>query len=198
MSTTVPTANIVVGFSREAMDRLFSVGATSKNLISAIQAEDDVLLFGSQSNPNFISFEHKFGLGAGGTIMSLTFIDPKGEFEERYLTTSLLDNIASYAFPSEEDSKPRDESMRDRRQREMARIGKGGAGCRLRAGTHRVDAQTPLRLAQTSLRRTPSLREQLSSLTRSCEAAKVEMMKRNGFYPRYVRMTADGRGFFYG
>ena len=82
----IPTANIVVAFNKETMERLFSSGATYKSLVAELSdGNEDALLFNNVANPNFISFEHSLGLG-GGMKMVLTFIDPKGEFESRFVT----------------------------------------------------------------------------------------------------------------
>ena len=99
----VPTANIVVAFNRATMERLFSAGATATSLLSTLtnDGEDKAILFNSESNPNFISFEHDNGMSPG-MKMKLVFIDPKGEFENRYLSDSMLDNMAGYGYAPEE------------------------------------------------------------------------------------------------
>ena len=81
----VPTSNVIVGFDREVMSRLFSKGSTYKSLVAEITEDrsPDVLLFDNESNPNFISFEHTFGMRSG-MRMTLEFIDPKQEFEKRF------------------------------------------------------------------------------------------------------------------
>jgi len=99
----VPTANIIVGFNREVMDRFFTNGATYKSLIQGLTKEgelDNVLLFNNESNPNFISFEHTLGFGKG-MKMVLTFIDPKGEFERRMMSDSITRNIAGFSHNTE-------------------------------------------------------------------------------------------------
>ena len=73
----VPTANVIIGFDREVMDRFFTAGATYTSLIQGLTKEgelDNVLLFDNESNPNFISFEHS--LMGTKMEMKLTFIDP--------------------------------------------------------------------------------------------------------------------------
>jgi len=102
----VPTANIIVTYSRESMDRLFAEGATYTSLMQTLTANesDDTLMFNAESNPNFISFEHSFGFGPG-TRMKLKFIDPKGTFEKRFISSSLLKNVAGSRYKSK-DSKP--------------------------------------------------------------------------------------------
>ena len=102
----VPTANIIVTYSRESMDSLFAEGATYTSLMQTLTANgsDDTLMFNAESNPNFISFEHSFGFGPG-TRMNLKFIDPKGTFEKRFISSSLLKNVAGSRYKSK-DSKP--------------------------------------------------------------------------------------------
>ena len=97
----IPTANIIVAFDRETMDRLFSEGATYKSLISELAVGDtNALLFNNVANPNFISFEHTAGIGRMG--MKLTFIDPKEEFEKRFFTTNPARLIQGFSNPSVE------------------------------------------------------------------------------------------------
>ena len=81
---SVQTANVIVATSKEAIQKLFSLGSISKNLIDEISTDGDILLFNKQSNPNFISFKHGFGLNTDQTA-TLTFIDPDNEFEKRYI-----------------------------------------------------------------------------------------------------------------
>ena len=97
----VPTANVIVGFNREAIDRLFTAGATYTDLIQELSKPgpgfDDTLLFDSVSNPNFLSFEHSNNMGEG-IIMKLTLIDPKGEFEKRFTSDNIVTTLAGYAY----------------------------------------------------------------------------------------------------
>jgi len=81
----IPTANIVVAFKQEVMERLFAAGATYRSLVKELSDGDaDALLFNNEGNPNFISFEHT--LTGKDFKMVLKFVDPKGEFERRFLT----------------------------------------------------------------------------------------------------------------
>ena len=103
----VPTANIVVAFNKETMQRLFSEGATYKSLVAELsEGNEDALLFNNVANPNFISFEHSQGLG-GGMKMVLSFIDPKDEFESRYFKGALnpAKLIQGYSNPEAEKTK---------------------------------------------------------------------------------------------
>lgn len=95
----IPTANIIVGFDRKVMERLFVEGATYTSLIKELTKgeEEDVLLFDNESNPNFISFEHSFNFGQS-TIMKLEIIDPKGEFESRFLKDDMIPLVAGSAY----------------------------------------------------------------------------------------------------
>jgi len=101
----IPTANIVVAFNKETMERLFSSGATYKSLVAELSdGNEDALLFNNVANPNFISFEHSLGLG-GGMKMVLTFIDPKGEFESRFVTLNPAKIIKEFSNPEAQSTK---------------------------------------------------------------------------------------------
>jgi hypothetical protein len=65
---------------------------------------EDALLFNNVANPNFISFEHSLGLG-GGMKMVLTFIDPKGEFESRFVTLNPAKIIKEFSNPEAQSTK---------------------------------------------------------------------------------------------
>ena len=90
----VPTSNVVVSFSRDTIEELFAKGSTYKNLLKKIQKTEDTLLFTGTNNPNFLSFEHSLNLGPDGPVMILTLIDPKHEFESRFMNANILDNVA--------------------------------------------------------------------------------------------------------
>jgi hypothetical protein len=102
----IPTANIVVAFNKETMERLFSSGATYKSLVAQLAEgqEGNALLFDNAANPNFISFEHSLGLG-GGMKMTLSFIDPKDEFEQRFFTTNPAKLIQGFSSSGTEQTK---------------------------------------------------------------------------------------------
>ena len=100
----IPTANVVVAFNQETMERLFSSGATYKSLVAELsEGQENALLFDNVANPNFISFEHSLGLG-GGMKMVLTFIDPKDEFETRFFTTNPARLIEGFTTPGAENT----------------------------------------------------------------------------------------------
>jgi len=94
----IPTANIIVGFNKEVMDRLFTQGATYKNLIKELTLNglEDVLLFDNESNPNFISFEHTLNLGSS-MRMRLVLIDPTEELEARFFTDNAVRNVVGWS-----------------------------------------------------------------------------------------------------
>lgn len=100
---TIPTSNVVIGFDKETMNRLFIGGATYESLIKEIVGNnsDEVLLFGGEANPNLLSFKHSFGVGTDQKML-LEFIDPKNEFEKRFFSDSLVRNIAGYGYSSDE------------------------------------------------------------------------------------------------
>jgi hypothetical protein len=101
----IPTANIVVAYNKETMERLFSEGATYKSLVAELSDDqNDALMFNNVANPNFLSFEHAFGLG-GGFKMKLSFIDPKGEFEKRFLTLDIVELIQGTQNPKAQKTK---------------------------------------------------------------------------------------------
>ena len=81
----VPSANVIVGFDKEVMNRLFAAGSTYESLLKGLTNDgiDDVMVFNSESNPNFISFMHS--VRQKEMIMQLKLIDPKSEFERRFL-----------------------------------------------------------------------------------------------------------------
>ena len=87
----IPTANVFIAFDRETMENLFYTGATYKSLVKELNTSSvDGLLFDNVSNPNFISFEHSHGMGSGFR-MRLSFIDPKREFEKRFIAVNPLE-----------------------------------------------------------------------------------------------------------
>jgi hypothetical protein len=86
----IPTSNVIVGFSKDAMNRLFAEGATFTSLIKGLNKEGDVLLFNHDSNPNFIDFKHDMNQTQGGNVMTLRLIDPNREFEKRFITDNTV------------------------------------------------------------------------------------------------------------
>ena len=94
----IPTTNIVVAYDRDVMARLFRSGATARSLIEEISEDNiEALVFNNISNPNFISLEHSLGF-SGGMKIKLEFIDPKGEFENRFMTDNSIKNIAGFMY----------------------------------------------------------------------------------------------------
>ena len=101
----VPTANVIVAFDKATMEKLFSAGATYSSLVKEVSDGDaDALLFNNVSNPNFISFEHSNNFG-NGFKMVLEFIDPKGEFERRFISTNPARIIQGFSNSNLETSK---------------------------------------------------------------------------------------------
>lgn len=96
----LPTANVVVSFSEEPILRLFESGGSTKSLLQTLTKNntEDLILFNHESNPNFISFEYQFTLGGGQHVATLKFIDPEGEFEKRYFSKDIFENIAGFQF----------------------------------------------------------------------------------------------------
>ena len=94
----IPTANVVVSFDRDVMNRLFAEGATYDSLVQGLTVGDDeALLFNAEGNANLISFEHTANYG-DSVVMKLDFIDPRGQFEERFISAKVLDNIVGYDY----------------------------------------------------------------------------------------------------
>lgn len=97
----IPTGNVLLGFDYDSMVRFLEEGASYQSLIKNIANNDDrVLLFNNESNPNFISFEHSL-TPKGEPGFKITFIDPKQEFEKRFLTGGLFKRIAGSAYNTE-------------------------------------------------------------------------------------------------
>jgi hypothetical protein len=93
---TLPAANVVVSFDKEAINTLFARGASFKSLVDGISNNKDVLLFNHKGNPNFIELKHRFGGKGIGNTIELSLIDPTGEFEKRFITDNAARNTAGY------------------------------------------------------------------------------------------------------
>ena len=92
----IPVPHVIVAFDKRVITTLFTIGANYEDLSKEIVKYDDALLFDSQANPNFISFEHSFGGKEEGNIMTLTLLDPKKEFEERFMLENSSDSLVDY------------------------------------------------------------------------------------------------------
>jgi len=92
----IPTVNVIVGYDRDKMMRYFAEGASYTAVHKELSQDPDVLLFEAQGNPNFISFEHS--LFKENVNFKLTFIDPKQEFEKRYFSGGVMQQIAGTAY----------------------------------------------------------------------------------------------------
>jgi hypothetical protein len=95
-ASIIPTANVIVSYSADAINKLFESGGSSKNLLNSIEEDSELLLFNKESNPNFISFDYSFGLGGGQHIATLKFLDPENEFESRFFTKGFVENVAGF------------------------------------------------------------------------------------------------------
>ena len=92
----IPTANVVVSYTAEAINSLFDSGGSTRSLLTTLEEQGDLLLFNKESNPNFISFEYEFGLGGGQHKAVLKILDPDNDFESRYFTKGFEENIAGF------------------------------------------------------------------------------------------------------
>jgi hypothetical protein len=90
----IPTAFVIVSFSRSAMTKLFSTGATFKDLLKEAETNDDVFLFNNAGNANFINLEH---VGGKNPSLKLEVIDPQQEFEKRLITKNVTDLAGGYS-----------------------------------------------------------------------------------------------------
>lgn len=95
---SVPTANVLITTNRDSLEDILlklSSGTRVKNLINEINDNNEVALFSNQTNPHFIAFEHSFD--QDNPLMTLEFLDPEGDFENRYLSTrSVYDTLFTY------------------------------------------------------------------------------------------------------
>ncbi len=109
----IPTANVFIAYDKEVMERLFYAGATYQNLVKELtEGTLDGLLFDTVANPNFISFEHTHGMGSNFK-MTLSFIDPKKEFERRFIGVSQLEAFAGMLDPESQTTKSNVSASKD-------------------------------------------------------------------------------------
>jgi hypothetical protein len=99
----IPTAFVVVSFSRSAMNKLFSTGATFKDLLKESETNDDVFLFNNAGNANFVKLEHTNGKGA---VMKIEVIDPEQTFEQRLVSNNITDLASAYASDIKQSESP--------------------------------------------------------------------------------------------
>ena len=92
----IPVPHVIVAFDKRIIATLFTVGTNFEDLAQELARSDDAFLFDSKANPNFISFEHSFGGKEEGNIMTLTLIDPKKEFEERFMLENSSDSFVEF------------------------------------------------------------------------------------------------------
>ena len=91
----IPTVHVVIGFNRAAMNELFAVGASYNSILEKLSGDSASFIFSNKGNSNLIEFEHSCNMGREMNIMNLTFIDPKDEFERRFISDSAIRSIAS-------------------------------------------------------------------------------------------------------
>lgn len=99
----IPTAFVVISFSRSAMNKLFSTGATFKDLLKESETSDDVFLFNNAGNANFVKLEHTNGKGA---VMKIEVIDPEQTFEQRLVSNNITDLASAYASDIKQNESP--------------------------------------------------------------------------------------------
>ena len=87
----VPTVNILLSADVEAVKGKMS----NADAIQALKDNKDTWLFQNLGNPNFISLNHTIGTDKN-VSMTLEFLDPKNEFEERFMQTSFPQKIDSF------------------------------------------------------------------------------------------------------
>lgn len=94
----IPTGNVILAFDSDFIEKFMEEGASYQSLVKGIAGTDDrVLLFNNESNPNFVSFEHSLS-PQGEPGFKITFIDPKQEFEKRFLSGGLFNRVAGSAY----------------------------------------------------------------------------------------------------
>ena len=95
----IPAAFILLSSDKEALLTLFKkTGNTPKDLFNVASNNKNLLLFSNKGSANLISFEHSFGYG-DGPVFTISFIDPKNEFETNFFSDSLVKNIAGFTQP---------------------------------------------------------------------------------------------------
>ena len=88
------TANVLVTTNKASMQKLFfNVSKFPKKPLSElIEKDSDVFLFAPGKESGLISFRDSWGRGSSPT-MTLEFLDPEKEFENRFFQTGLQDRI---------------------------------------------------------------------------------------------------------
>ena len=89
----IPTVNLLVSADIDAVKGQMS----NADAIQALKQNKDTWLFKNIGNPNFLSLTHAIGAGGGKNVaITLEFLDPKNEFEERFMQTSFPQKIDSF------------------------------------------------------------------------------------------------------
>lgn len=119
----IPTVNVIVGYNRDKMMQYFKEGASYTAVHEELIKDPDVLLFDTQGNPNFISFEHNY---LKEFNFKLTFIDPRQQFETRFFSGGIMQQIAGTAYngPIKSLSDSRAKEVNDETRRSLNKIGK--------------------------------------------------------------------------
>lgn len=89
----VPVPTVIISTSKESIEKFFTEGVTYKTLVAELAKDPNVILFNNYSKAQLIEFKHSIR-GENGTRFRLSFVDPTGEFEAKFITT----NMAEYAF----------------------------------------------------------------------------------------------------
>jgi len=119
----IPTVNVIVGYNRDKMMQYFKEGASYAAVHKELINDPDVLLFDTQGNPNFISFEHNY---LKEFSFKLTFIDPRQQFETRFFSGGIMQQLAgtAYSGPVKSLSDSRAKDVNDQTRRSLNKIGK--------------------------------------------------------------------------
>ena len=96
--SVIPTASILVCFNRDVIKEILTTARVGGDVLQATRDAKDAMLFSNVGNPNFEAFEHSLGAGTNSQKMTLTIIDPKQEFEKRFLSDNILRDAVGY-FP---------------------------------------------------------------------------------------------------
>ena len=121
---SVPTPYVVLSFSKDPMLKLFSLTKADQAqdfLASINESNKDVFVFGETStNNNLISLEHSLGLGNQMQI-DISFIDPKNEFERRFMSTNLLELTGASLVGKKENTEAENNASQQEQLRRVDR-----------------------------------------------------------------------------
>ena len=103
------TANVLVGFNQDDMNALFDKNNESYgDITSLVEGNPNLFLFGYGSPRNILQMEHTYGQqpsnsGGGASTISIKFIDPEVEFENKFLRHSSMQAITLHKFANRRD-----------------------------------------------------------------------------------------------